>query len=295
LSSASAGLRRLLHEAIDYAGLFPPSRLSMSEAVVNFAAYRTGHHAWMLGRFIAPVAQLDELSDAVRGLRSPPRSPWRISVIAGASLGEDLERIERFNVEHPGALFADVVEIRVREPGDVAAAAKVMRGRVRVFVEFPLEGDPALFVNAIHAARLSAKVRTGGVTAGAIPNPEAVARFLGACADAAISFKATAGLHHALRGEQPLTYDEEPPRAVLHGFLNVLAAAALARCGVRGAELVSVLEERDPGRFRFDEGLTWGSHRISADELHTARTFMIGFGSCSFVEPVADLTAMQLL
>jgi hypothetical protein len=295
LSPAPTGLSRLLHEAIDYAGLFPPAQLTMPEAVVNFASYRTGHHAWMLGRFITPVAQLDELSDAVRGLRSPPRTPWRISVVSGASLPEDLERVGRFNAEHPGVLFADVVELRVREPEDVAAAGRVVRGMARLFIEFPLDRDPAAFVSAIRAARVSAKVRTGGVIADAVPGSAAVARFLGACADASVSFKATAGLHHALRGEQPLTYDDEPPRAVLHGFLNMLAAAALAKCGVRDDDLVGVLEERDPAAFRFDEGLAWGSHRLSEDELHSARTFMAGFGSCSFTEPIADLTALELL
>jgi hypothetical protein len=46
---------------IDYAGLFPPAALSMAEAVRNYDAYRQGEHAWMLGRFIVPVAKLGEV------------------------------------------------------------------------------------------------------------------------------------------------------------------------------------------------------------------------------------------
>ena len=53
-------LRALLEEVIDYAGLFPPSQLSMQEAVVNYAAYRSGELGWMLGRFVVPTARLDE-------------------------------------------------------------------------------------------------------------------------------------------------------------------------------------------------------------------------------------------
>jgi hypothetical protein len=46
---------------IDYAGLFPPAALSMADAVRNYDAYRQGEHAWMLGRFIAPVAKIGEV------------------------------------------------------------------------------------------------------------------------------------------------------------------------------------------------------------------------------------------
>ena len=49
-------VKTLLTGAIDYAGLFPPSQLSMEEAVMNFAKYRRSEESWMLGRFIVPVA-----------------------------------------------------------------------------------------------------------------------------------------------------------------------------------------------------------------------------------------------
>jgi hypothetical protein len=46
---------------IDYAGLFPPAALSMSDAVRNYDAYRRGAYAWMLGRFVVPVAKMSEV------------------------------------------------------------------------------------------------------------------------------------------------------------------------------------------------------------------------------------------
>jgi hypothetical protein len=46
---------------IDYAGLFPPAALSMEEAVRNYARYREGEHAWMLGKFVVPEARANEV------------------------------------------------------------------------------------------------------------------------------------------------------------------------------------------------------------------------------------------
>ena len=60
-------IHALLTGAIDYAGLFPPSQLSMEDAVVNVAKYRASEHSWMLGRFVVPVARLDELRETAGG------------------------------------------------------------------------------------------------------------------------------------------------------------------------------------------------------------------------------------
>jgi len=53
--------KELFSGLIDYAGLFPPAALSMADAVRNYDAYRKGEHAWMLGRFIVPLAKLGEV------------------------------------------------------------------------------------------------------------------------------------------------------------------------------------------------------------------------------------------
>ncbi len=288
-------LRRLLHEIVDYAGLFPPAQLSMPEAVGNFAAYRTGPRAWMLGRFICPVARLPELAESVSGLRSPPRARWPLSVVAGEDIEADVEGVEQFNRKHAGELRVDAIELRVSDPAKVDGATRRARERLQVFVEFPLSEDPEAFASALQRVGVHAKARTGGTAPEAVPSSTELARFLGACAGAAIAFKATAGLHHPLRSENRLSYESNAPRAMMHGFLNVLLAAALARGGARGAELVEVLEERDATSFRFDPALAWRDRELSADAVHEVRGFMIAFGSCSFTEPVEDLMALQLL
>ena len=53
--------KALLSGLIDYAGLFPPAALSMEEAVRNYARYREGEHAWMLGKFVVPEARAHEV------------------------------------------------------------------------------------------------------------------------------------------------------------------------------------------------------------------------------------------
>lgn len=291
----STALRRLVHELIDYAGLFPPASLTMSEAVQNYAAYRTSQHAWMLGRFICPAARVHELADAFGALRSPPRSAWRISVVAGADLPEALHLVDAFNRTQAGRLRADTIELRVTTPEEVDSAALLVRERFACFLEFPLHDDPARFAQAVAGARVMAKARTGGVTPEAIPTAEQLARFMEACSAAGTAFKATAGLHHPFRSEHRLTYEEQSPRATMHGFLNVFVAAAFACKGVRGRELEEVLADGDPTALAMNTSLTWRGRRLNDDDLRIGRSFARAFGSCSFIEPVDDLLTLKLL
>src|SRR3954468_24676088 len=83
-------------------------------------------------------------------------------------------------------------------------------------------------LSAVAEAGSFAKVRTGGITPDAIPSSEALAKFIHACARRHLPFKATAGLHHPIRSAQALTEEPDSPRALMHGFLNVLLASALA-------------------------------------------------------------------
>jgi hypothetical protein len=77
----------------------------------------------------------------------------------------------------------------------------------------------------------------------------------------------------------------------------VFAAAAMAREGAGLADVESVIREEDSSLFRFDEGgLVIGARRVSTERLaETRRTFALGFGSCSFAEPVSDLEELGIL
>ena len=82
----------------------------------------------------------------------------------------------------------------------------------------------------------------------------------------------------------------------MHGFLNILAAAAVAPRA--GLEMLSrIVAEEDAAAFRFDEtALWWREERIGDEALRAARrAAFVSYGSCSFSEPVEDLTALGLL
>ncbi len=137
---------------------------------------------------------------------------------------------------------------------------------------------------------LGAKLRCGGVTAEAFPSVDEVAEFIAAAQDAKVSFKATAGLHHPVRRR------DERTGFAMHGFLNILTAAALAPRATREM-LRRIVAEEEPSAFVFDDqSLSWRSERIDLVELtRTRRQAFLGYGSCSFDEPVEDLIALGLL
>jgi hypothetical protein len=193
------------------------------------------------------------------------------------------------------ALRPEAIEIRAQSPEEIAAIASEVRTGYEVYVEIPLDGDVPGLVRQIAAAGLRAKMRTGGVTAGAFPPPEQIARFIAACVAADIPFKATAGLHHARRGAYRLTYESGAAEAPMFGYLNVLGAAALLSEGGTEAEAVQLLLEDSPLALRVEkDGIGWRDWWLRSEALAAARRDgMMAFGSCSFTEPLDDV--MELM
>jgi len=80
--------KSLLDGIIDYAGLFPPAQLGMSEAFDRYVGHARGPDGWMLGRFVCPASRLDELSPLLGRLR-PGHGAFRIAVLGrGGSTAE---------------------------------------------------------------------------------------------------------------------------------------------------------------------------------------------------------------
>jgi hypothetical protein len=284
---------------VDYAGLFPPASLSMEGAVSEYAARRRSAEAWMLGRFILPASRLSELLEAARA-HLPERAsvePWALSALLGADVHGDSALVASFNTRHAGRAVVYAVELKASGKDDAAAALDALPAGPSAFVEMSLDGDLGSVLPLLRQRGARAKVRTGGVVPEAIPATSDLARFIAACAEAGVAFKATAGLHHPIRAERALTYVKDSPRAVMHGFLNVFAAAAFARTKATPADLEAVLAEEDPNAFRLDdEALAWRHLHVPTDAIAAARQgFATSFGSCSFGEPVADLEALGIL
>lgn len=306
-------LRTLLTDLIDYAGLFPPAKLPMQASVEAYQRCLMSEESWMLGRFVVPVSRLDEFEAAARALLPGTAAtsgyrervgaePWRLTVLMDQAPEAGITRIEQFNEAHQheeeGLALIDMTEIKVAKVDEIDAWLDELPEDLFPFFEFAVDADCRGFVTALAGEPAAAKIRTGGVQAGAFPMAREVAEFLTACVAANVPFKATAGLHHPVRGHYRLTYDANAPTAVMYGFLNVFMAAALAKVkGLPADEIEEILTEEEPASFKFmDNVAAWRSHGIDTAQLAMVREGLaLSFGSCSFDEPVEDLRRMGLL
>jgi hypothetical protein len=273
----------------------------------KYAEYRESEYRWALGRFVIPVARLDEFEGAAEGLLPDGGWEgddfWRLSALGGADLSSDLNRIAEFNEKYTtsdspaGLAIIDTIEIKAAQPADIENAMNLTPANLTPYFEIPINDDPAELIKSIAETEGRAKVRTGGVTADAFPSSFDLARFIKICAEEDVPFKATAGLHHPLRCVNKLTYAPDSASAMMHGFLNVFLAAAFAQNGMEVDRLVELLEEKSPEAFQFDSGgATWRDEMIVRGQLRNSRNLLaIAFGSCSFEEPIEDLKEIGLL
>jgi hypothetical protein len=292
--SASAPVRALLAGAIDYAGLFPPANLDLTRALNEYLSIRALDERWALGRFVVPAARLGELARALHQGRFLPDGtvPIPLAGVIGAAVLDDVRVIDRFNRECAGAVVVEAVEVRTPTPEAAQAALAAIPKNMPRYLEAP-PGSSVLpgILDVIRADKAFAKLRTGGITADAFPDPDDVLDFLEGCAHRRLPFKATAGLHHPVRGEYRLTYAPDAATGVMYGYLNLLGAAALLWTGESRTAAREVLLTSDASSFRFESaGFRILGHLVSTATLTSIRAeFAHGFGSCSFREPVDEL------
>ena len=285
-------MRDVFSEIVDYAGLFPPAACTMAQAVRNYHGYRDSADRSMLGAFVVATARLEELSEVLESEGLHPADPWRLSVVLGANLPVELARIETFKTTWDGrGVSVDAVECKVTSPGQVVAISHQIPASFRRHYEVPIEGPYRSLIEAIGGARAHAKVRTGGTSPESFPAPEQLTLFLLTATHCNVAFKATAGLHHPIRGDFPLTYAPNAERHVMYGFMNVLLATAELARGGDGETAQAILEDGNPGHFsRETDGIRWCASHYGIAELASVRhRFFLGFGSCSFREPVDEL------
>jgi hypothetical protein len=298
-------VRVLLHDLIDYAGLFPPASLAMSPSVANYDTYLHSEWSWILGRFIVPAARLGEFETAFKLLPPPPPdsapAPSRMSVILGDDLAAGAEvlrvwtdRLAKYSTARSAII--ESVEVRVENPEAIARAVQTIPDGMTIYFEAP----PARWIECAAAAAGSGhrmKIRMGGETADKFPKSESVVAFLRLCAEHRLPFKATAGLHHPLRSVHRLTYQPDSPSGMMHGFLNLFLAAAFLRAGMEPERALQLLDEQSAEALHFEsDGVNWRKEYLPRAELLRARhESSISFGSCSFTEPIDDLRSLGLL
>jgi hypothetical protein len=119
-----------------------------------------------------------------------------------------------------------------------------------------------------------------------------VAAAIATCRATSVPLKATQGLHHPFRHQDPTL------GAMAHGFINLFTASILAHVHDLPVKvLIEIVAETDSEAFRVGpEDLAWRDHAASADAVGRARhTLLTSFGSCSFSEPRDDLRRLGII
>ena len=294
-------LRYVLDQAIDYAGMYPPASLSLSESLKSYQRHRSGAEAWMVKRIVLPVDALSKIyagsfesGSEFRFAVIPRRAPsdWLVS------LRTDLAILNGFLGKHLVAV-ADVLEILL--PDDVSSVEAM--GRLLRSVEkdladrgafFEVPGGSEFLERFEKAAKAIAgfsrhnwglKLRTGGTTADMYPPPSVVAHALVIAREQGVPLKFTAGLHH------PIRHWNKRVGTRMYGFINILMAGLLAHHHGLSAERVEpILEDEEASNFSFTEQTAdWRDLALPVEAIPRWRERVVSFGSCSVDEPREDL------
>jgi hypothetical protein len=275
------GVPPLLARLVDDAALFPPGNANMPDAVAGHLTSRVGERAGILGLFLCQASRLPELITEL--IKVKPTKPIALSLVVDTGLGgvpkavsiveSRTELLALRMVEMPAPSDVDEVWLeRVAEfvPEDAVRVIEPRRGGAEW-----LEG-----VRRVAEHGYWPKLRCGGLSNEAFPSVDAVADFLAVVTRANGSFKATAGLHNALRHTDPETGFTH------HGFLNLLVATARA---LHGGDVREALKSEDA------EALSTEAAALPDEAAHAVRAVFASYGSCSLADPVSDLEGLGLL
>lgn len=278
----------LLAGLIDYAGLFPPAALAMDQATSQYTNYRASNQHGYLARFILPYSRIAEWQTS---LGSQPSQPWTISLLATDPA--QLAEIPALNQRYQGWFVIDTAEIKAESLEQIAAIHAARPEQTMVFVEIPHDHDPSHLIAALRSTGLRAKLRTGGIIAEAFPEPEQIVRFLHTCISNGVAYKATAGLHHPLRGQYRLTYATDSAEGWMYGYLNLILASALLQENAAHHDVLAALLEHDPTTIKLTEQkMSWRNWQFEHDDVLAVRhNGLIAFGSCSFEEPINEFAS----
>lgn len=282
---------------LDDAAIFPPGNLPLPDAVRAHLAHGVAPYADLVGPLVVGFADLPVLAEATADLPAGSLA-LSVTVPAPALVAEVVERVRGIRAARLAALevavpegvaATDVVPVLdaalgvpdrrnshlTDEPSSVSREFRRSTGETppTTYVELPRDPRREALVAELARSSYRAKLRTGGVRADLHPDEAELAEAVVALVRAGVPFKATAGLHHALRNTDPETGFEQ------HGFLNLLAATAAAEGGADPDDVAAILAERDARRL---------------PEAPTT-TLLGSIGTCSITEPVDELTDLGLL
>ncbi|MCP2164359.1 hypothetical protein [Goodfellowiella coeruleoviolacea] len=253
----------------------------MSDAVRAHLDGRAGEFAGVLGLFLCPASRLPELITEL--IKAKPVKPVGLSLVIDTGLGGVPKAVSI--VESRSELLA-LRMVEMPAPSDVD---EVWLERVSEFVPEdvirvvePRRGGPEWLDGVRRVAEHGSwpKLRCGGLSRETPPSIDEVADFMSVVSGSGVSFKTSAGLHHAVR-----RIDEETGVGH-HGFLNLLVATARA---LSGRDVREALASTDGA------ALAEEARSLSDPAAHAVRGVFASYGSCSLAEPVADLERLGLL
>jgi len=282
---------RLFTHFLDDAAVFPPGSQPLAEAVPAHVAHLESAQGPLVGPFVVAASALPSLGELVQGLTARSFAV-AVTVPGPGAVRASLEAAARIPA-------LDVRAVEVGVPAGVVAAEDVvptldlaLRGelgrtadgsRVTVFVELPRDERRGALIDELAGTAYLAKLRTGGVRADLYPDAAELGSAIVALVRARVPFKATAGLHHAVRNTDAATGFEQ------HGFVNVLVAVAAALEGADASEASVVLADPDGAEL----ATTLAAWPVGQAEQ--VRSVFRSIGTCSIDEPVSDLAALGLL
>jgi hypothetical protein len=263
---------------LDDAAVFPPGNAAVPEAVRAHLARRAQPWSALVGPLVVSTGHLAQVAAAIP-------DGERIAVIVVVRDLALVPEVVRITGAEP-RIELRAVELAVSGESGTAAANTAVRQYlplgVDVWIEPGWDEDAPAAMDRIAAAGHRLKLRTGGTTANAFPSPVILAAAVVAAVSRGLAFKATAGLHSALRHRDPVTGFEH------HGFANLLLAAARASDGLTA--VTSALTQ-----VRGDV-VAQGVLELGPDGLRAVRTQrFVSFGTCDVAEPLRDLLALGLL
>ncbi|AVT29836.1 MULTISPECIES: hypothetical protein [unclassified Plantactinospora] len=278
----STQVPRLFAGLVDDAAVFPPGSASLPDAVAAHRRHRNAWYAPLVGPLLLPASALPTLPALLA-------DDERIDV--GVIGDVPVEELYPLRDRTDPRIRIRQVEMAVAKRGEdplpglaALAGLPAQLDDADVYAEVPLTWGllgalDRLADERAAGRRIAAKFRTGGLAAELFPTPVELAAVIGACRDRELPFKLTAGLHHAIRHIDPETGFTH------HGFVNILAATAVACSGAEVAAVAETLAATDP--------LPLVEAARSRREEH--RPLWIGFGSCSVMEPLIDLVRLGLV
>lgn len=268
-TSRTSGLPEQWRALVDDAAVFPPGNAELADALTAYADREQEWWSDLVGSFVVTDTALGSV---------PAGVPVSVVLTSGAGAVDGVAALATRK-----GLGLRGLEVAVRDADDpvgnvrrIDAAARAAELDVPVFIEVPGPATPAWLAAADEVAACDhrLKLRLGNVDHQLIPDAATVAAWIDAALDREVRFKATAGLHRAVR--------HDPEGGGAHGFLNVLAATQALWDGGSADDAAAVLEQRDGAA-------------LAGTDVSSARRWFSSFGSCSVTEPLEDLIALGLV